>query len=644
MRTVLRFLAVSAIAAVLVVVSAALMASQARTLAGAAHVEAVPIDLDPLSQRSVVLARDGSLLAVLHAEENRLPIPLDEVPQHVIDIVLAVEDEDFYHHDGVNLRATMRALLANVQAGDIRQGGSTITQQLVKNALLTPEQDLDRKVREAVLAVRLEQQLDKDEILERYLNTVYLGNGTYGLQAAAELYWGIDAADLNVEQAALLAGMIRNPIGYDPFLHPRASLERRNWVIDRLARIGQIEPEQADLYKAVPLPDEPHRTLPRPQDHFVEEIKRILMADPRLGDTATERYNALFRGGLTITTTLDPRLQLLGIAAVQDVLPDTGGQFTAALVAVEPGSGAVRALYGGPEFASQQYNLATQGLRQPGSSFKPFVLAAHLEEGGSANDTVSGAGPCTFRARDHDLLIEDWRVQNFGNSRGRSGTIASSMHASLNCAFARLALLVGPEKVVEVARRLGITSPLIGVPAIALGAEEVHPIEMAAAFAAFANDGVYHAPYFVEEVRNRDGKVLFSGRSEPVQAVSTQTARVMNQVLRGVVERGTGTRARLQGHQAAGKTGTTQNHEDAWFVGYTPHLSTAALSVAPARAPGCRATRRRARPERPRTTRTRGSWGTRRTSRRRCGWALPTRRSPCATWAASGSPAGRTRR
>ena len=328
----------------------------------------VAIDLDALSKRSQVLDANGHLLTYLYREENREVVPLTEVPDVLVDTVLKVEDDGFWHHKGIDVQSIGRALLTNVEAGNVEQGGSTITQQLVKNALLDPEQSLSRKVKEAVLAIRLEETMSKREILERYLNTVYLGNGTYGVQAAAELYFGIDAAKLDRAQAAFLAGLIRNPVGYDPFVHPDEARTRRDLVADILLEKGSVERAEAEAIKQAPVPTTPFQLAPKPKDYFVQEVVNRLLEDRRLGATQAERYNALFRGGLTIKTTFDPEKQWLATAAVSQVLPDTGGKFTAAVVSVEPGTGAVRAMVGGPGFESAKYNIATQGIgRQPGS-------------------------------------------------------------------------------------------------------------------------------------------------------------------------------------------------------------------------------------------------------------------------------------
>ncbi len=569
---------------VLAAVSVAALGTAVRAVADAAEsAEPEEIRLQPLSQRSVMLAADGSRLAALYREENREVVPLAEVPQVVIDTVLAIEDEDFYEHEGMNVRATLRALLANVSAGDVQQGGSTITQQLVKNALLTPKQDVERKVQEAVLALRLEDQMSKDRILERYLNTVYFGNSAYGLQAAAEVYFGVDVQQLGQPEAAFLAGLVRDPVGYDPFAAPDAAQDRLELVVDRLVAIGQIGPEEAEQFRAMPIPREPRNVelLPKPKDYFVEEVTRLLLADPRMGESESERYNAVFRGGLTIRTTLDRRLQGIAEEAVASTLPDTGGQFTAALVSVQPGTGAVRALVGGPGFEQAKYNIATQGVgQQPGSSFKPFVLATALEQGLSPQSSIDGRGPCQFP--NPDGIPDPYEAENFEGSAGGVVTLAEATHRSVNCAYVRLGLIAGLEEVAATAARMGITTPLDPVLSLPLGSKEVRPLDMAAAYATFAADGMHFPPYLVEEVLDEQGKVLFGGTAPGERAISEATARMATDVMSGVVSGGTATAARFpDGRPAAGKTGTTSDYSDAWFAGYVPQLATAVWMGSP---------------------------------------------------------------
>ena len=281
---------------------------------------------DPSSTTS-----NGDVAATLFAGQNRSSVSLSQVPHTVQAAVLAVEDENFYSHKGINLRATLRALFTNVSTGEVQQGGSTITMQLIKNALPTPKRDLERKTQEAVLAWRLEQVMSKSEILERYLNTVYFGNGAYGVQAAAELYFGKNVSDLNWPEAAMLASLIRDPRDYDPFTNPTLALERRHLALERLVETGNLAQGEADLYNFTPLPTAPSRIAEPPRDYFVDEVKQSLLDDPsfNLGSDYTERYNAVFEGGLHIYTTLDPALQLKAIAARNDTLPgqDPSGLF-----------------------------------------------------------------------------------------------------------------------------------------------------------------------------------------------------------------------------------------------------------------------------------------------------------------------------
>jgi membrane peptidoglycan carboxypeptidase len=566
----------------------------ARELQSAGSAEEGVIDLGPLDQRSYVYASDGSLLATLRADVDRQPVLLSAIPDHTIDAVLAVEDAEFYAHDGVNLRATLRALVANVDSAGSLQGGSTITQQLVKNELVGSEQTIDRKAREAVLARRLEQTMTKDQILERYLNTVYLGNGAYGVQAAAETYFGISVGELDIGQSAFLAGMIANPSAFDPIRRPEASRERRDLALRRLQAYGRLTAEQVAYLQETPLPAAVNQVLPQPDSYFVEEVKQQLLYDERLGATPEERYYAVFRGGLQIHTTLDPRAQEMATTARDDVLaevapkgtpaatvpiapnPETGEPrvATGAVVSVEPGSGAIRAMVGGAGFKDNQFNVTTQGLRSGGSTFKVFVLMALLENGYVPNDSVSGSGPCSFTGI-RGLDPDPYKVENFANSGGGRGTIVQQTLRSSNCAFVRLGQIVGTDEVAEQARKMGITTPLVPVVSMPLGTQEVFPLDMAAAVASIANDGVFNPPYYIDRVEDRDGHLLFEHTANPRRAESPESARLAADILEKNVQSGTGTKARIPGQHAAGKTGTAQNSGNGWFVGFTPYLSTA---------------------------------------------------------------------
>ncbi|HEX6595383.1 MAG TPA: transglycosylase domain-containing protein, partial [Acidimicrobiales bacterium] len=578
MRTLTRLCCAVVVAGLGLAAAVALLAPQVRNFftAGTAGPDK-EIDLRPLAVPSVVYAADGSELSLFVAEENRFPIALDQVPPHVVRAVLDAEDERFFDHGPLDLRAMMRALVENVESGEISQGGSTITQQLVKTALLTPEQDVGRKIQEAALAVRLEGQMSKEEILERYLNTVYFGNGQYGIEAAAQRYFQVPAAELNLGQGVLLASLIRNPVGGDPWVYPEEAIGRRDVVIDRMASIGHVSAEQAEELKAQPLPEPPPERPAQGSDYFVEYAKQTLLDDERLGATPQDRIQALFKGGLKIHTTLDPTYQRVAEEQVAAIVPDTGGLFGAALVSVEPATGAVRALVGGSGFDRSKFNLVTDGTgRQTGSSFKTFALAAALEAGYLPNDVINGAYPCNIP--DPDSVEKVWEPRNVEGSIGGSMTLTEATVNSVNCAYARLVKLLGPQKVADVAKRMGVAENLEpAVLSLTLGSKDVTPLSMASAYATLAADGERRAPYVVERVEDRDGKVIIEAKHEAERAISVQHARTINQILSQVVNRGTGTAAFIPGWTGgvAGKTGSTDNNLNAWFVGYTRNLATA---------------------------------------------------------------------
>ncbi len=539
-----------------------------------------PISLEPLATRSVIYARDGSVLTVLHAEEDRQPIPLHQVPPHVVQAVLDAEDERFFEHGPLDLRAMLRAAVNNIDAGSITEGGSTISQQLVKTELLTAKKDVNRKIKEAVLAVQLEKQYSKHEILERYLNTVYFGNGAYGVQAAAETYYGVDVGQLTKGQAVLLAGLIRYPGGSDPFVNPEEARNRRALVTDRMQFLGHLTAEEAEQIKGEPLPTPRPPEPPKSSDYFAEKVKQELLAAEWLGATPQERYDAVFKGGLSIHTTLDANAQRAAENAVASLLPDDPRRFTAALVSVEPWTGAVRALVGGANFDQVKFNLVTDGDgRQTGSSFKTFTLIAALESGYLPVDLIDGGAPCPIA--NPQAVDPIWSPSNVEGQGAGVMTLSAATASSVNCAFARLIKLVGPEKVVDVARRMGITNPLGAHLSLTLGSETVTPLQMASAYGTLAADGVRRQPHFVERVQSRDGTEIFRHEDKPERVISEQHARVVNQVLTQVVQSGTGTAAALPGRQVAGKTGSTDDNADAWFVGFTPQLSTAAWMGAP---------------------------------------------------------------
>jgi penicillin-binding protein 1A len=581
-RSLLRLVLVLAALSVLTAGTVVALAPATTDFAGGIDLESAGVDLDSLdsySVKSLVFASDGSKIGEFFAEENREPVALPFIPKEVIDPILAMEDQHFYEHTGVNLQAILRALFQNVSSGSVEQGGSTITQQLVKNALLNSEKELDRKTREAVLALWVEDHLTKDEILEKYLNTVYFGSGAYGVQAAAEIYWGKNISELGWAEGALLAGLISNPSRYDPTRFPERAIERRRITLDTLVEQGKLTRAEADFITLVPLPTERCGTPEAqqtaacgdkaerpPENYFVEDVKQELLDAAYLGDTPEERYEMVFGGGLRIFTTIDLEAQRMAEESMAEGIPDSMKDkgIVGSMISVEPG-GAVRAMVGGPGFDQLEYNIATADKGRPtGSSFKTFVLLTALEQGATPNDSIAGGG--TFKPPGEKPYQVD----------GKGGTITSVTQASSNGAFVRLGQIVGLENVVEVARKLGVTTELNPAEwSMPLGPKDIPPVQMASAYSAITNGGIHEPYYFIERIEDRDGNVIYEHTPHGNRAVSRQTACLAAQILAKNVTGGTGTRARLDNQVAGGKTGTTQAHHDVWFVGFTPYLTTA---------------------------------------------------------------------
>jgi penicillin-binding protein 1A len=531
----------------------------------------------PQSERSVIYAADGSVLAVLHASENRSPVTIDKVPDDLINAVVDVEDARFWTHGGIDVKSTVRALARDTQKGALAQGGSTITQQLVKTLLNTPQKHLDRKIREAVIANRIERKYTKKQILQAYLNTVYFGNGAYGVEAAAETYFNEDVSHVTPPQAAFLAGVIRDPLGYDPILNPISSKARRDFALDRMATQNHLTQAEADAFKATPIPARltpPQSTAGATNDYFVEQVKQILLnQSTTLGSTYTDRYNELFQGGLKIYTTLDPHLESLAQQSVANGIPQQN-PFTGSLASIDPATGKVRAIVGGPGFDKAKYDLATQALRQPGSGFKLFTLLAAYEAGYGPNDMVLGSSPCAVDfPTDHDLITKAPINNSEGNSSGALSVTAATAN-SVNCAFIRIAHEVGLQKTIDMAHRLGLSENFTQVPSMVIGSQETTVLEMAAAYATLADDGVYHPPTFIDHILDRNGKVMYQATDPGKRVLDPQISRMAVQTLGQVVCCGTGTAALLPDRPVAGKTGTTENNTDAWFNGFTPQLAT----------------------------------------------------------------------
>ncbi len=536
--------------------------------------------LDPASpQRDVdtviYSAPNGSgqrrVLAILRGDESRVLVGPEAIAPIMKQAIVVVEDKRFYEHNGVDLRGIVRALWQDIRSQGVVEGGSTITQQYVKNAYSRNEQTIARKVREAALAWQLTQRWSKDRILTAYLNTVYFGNGAYGiLQAARTYFHGKSAAELTLPEAALLAGIPQSPSRYDPVRHPATAKARRSFVLEQLHEQGRITRTEQRLADEAPMPKPESVRLPGtrgPAPYFVGYVTDQLVA----------RYGAerVFGGGLEVTTTIDLDLQDRARDAIQKVLTQPGGP-AAALVAIDPRTGAVRAMFGGTNFRRSQFNLATQAERQPGSSFKPIVLASAFRQG-IAPSTRLVSKPVEIDAGDRI-----WKVSNYEGSYLGEVDLARAMVASDNSVYAQLTKIVGPKSIVDTAHRLGIRSELPAYFSIGLGAVAVNPLDMTRAYATIANDGkrvdgsiMGNVPRVVQEVRFRkSGKAR---RNAPVgkAILSPGEAETLTAILEDVVRQGTGRRAQLTGRGAAGKTGTTDNYGDAWFIGYTPELAVA---------------------------------------------------------------------
>ena len=553
----------------------AALALAAILVLGACSLE--PIDLSgerPLALRSSIRAADGTLLARIY-RQNRSYISYDQIPQTMIQAIISAEDARFFSHDGWDLKSIGRALLANMDEGATVQGGSTITQQYVKNTFFKEApKTLERKARELRLAIEVERQYTKREILERYLNTVYFGQGAYGLRTAAAAFFGRDRDRLRVHEAALLAAVVKSPALYDPREHPANAKLRRNYVLDRMAELGHIRISQARRAKRANLgvtEDPPPLTLRQP--YFVEAVKREVLSDNRLGRTDQGRARSLYRGGLSVTTTLRPQLQRMATDAVGSVLNQPGDP-AAALIALDPGTGEILAMVGGDDFSTSQVNLALGrdgggSGRQPGSTMKPIVAAAALETGIGFEETYE-SGPLS-------TVTPDGSTWTVGNTEGEGGPplpIDEALVDSVNGVFARLALDLGAGAIANQARLMGVSARLPIVPSIALGSAEVSVLDMASAFATIANRGTAIQPTTIRSIETPDGRVMMPRQRVTPGVLAPGNAYLITKALEQVIQRGTGTAAGI-GRPAAGKTGTTNDYADAWFVGYTPQVVTA---------------------------------------------------------------------
>lgn len=508
---------------------------------------------------------NGNEIANIHAAENRMPVSINDIPKNLQNAFVAVEDNRFYDHAGIDPRGIVRAVWANIRGRTVTEGGSTITQQLAKNAYLTQDRTLKRKVQEVFLALQLERQYTKQEILELYMNQIYFGQGAYGVQAAARTYFGKDIKDLTLNECAMLAGIPKSPNYYSPLNNLEAATQRKAVVLDQMAKYGYISDSEANAAKKEELSIiKTSNDGIKAASYFVDYVLQLLVE--KYGD------DAIYKDGLKIYTTIDMDMQAAAEAAMQNLptyFTDANGivQPQGALVAIDPHNGYIKAMVGGR--GTDQFNRATQAVRQPGSAFKPFVFVAALENKYTPDSVID----------DKPLKVGGWEPQNYSRNFSGKVRLKDVVRWSLNVPTVRIAQDIGIDKAIFYAQEMGISTFVLNGAtndrnlSTALGGmtRGVTPLELTSAFGTFANRGIHVDPVAVVRVVSRTGKVLEEAERREKSVVSAANAATMTNMLVDVIQRGTGTRANI-GRPAAGKTGTTSDYHDAWFVGYTPDL------------------------------------------------------------------------
>lgn len=552
--------------------------------------------LPDLSRVSRIYSAEGTLLATLHDGRVSEPVPYEEIPLQMTYAVLAAEDEDFFDHEGVDMEAILSAAMDNVLYGTQR-GGSTITQQVVKQNFVGDEISYKRKIKEALTAIELERRYPKETILEFYMNSVYFGYSAYGVKAAAMEYFGKELDRLTVADAATLAMLLRSPGSYDPRTNPELAVERRDDVVTNMLEEGWITQAVAEEAWEQPLGVIEHRDQVSLAEHVVAEVRRRLLdvEDERfeaLGDTAEERKIALFGcpaddtactggGGLEIHTTIDLELQQQATDLLNGWLPTPDDPEvaapTGAIAMVDNWTGAVRVMASGLPFEREQFDLAVQGRRNPGSSFKPITLVSALENGSTLGTWWDSTSPKEFQCEELCFPDGTWEVSNAGGGGAGLMRLDEATYRSVNVVYAGVSLETGPDKIVETARRMGITAPLAAVPSIALGGSAVSPLEMASAYSNFATNGQWADSFLVDRIEDSDGDIVYEHELIPRQVSDPALFAAARQpMLRVPTSSGTARRADLPGDiPQGGKTGTHQEYRDAWYVGYVPNYSTA---------------------------------------------------------------------
>ena len=540
--------------------------------------------------KTLFFSAGGDTLAEFY-EFNRVLVPIERVPDHLVDAILTIEDRKFYSHWGVDLRGIARALVHNARAGRVVQGASTITQQLARNLFSHEEsgwmsQTYTRKAREAMLALEIEKRYTKDEILEMYLNHIYLGSRAYGVEAAAQVYFGRHAEELDLSECAMLAGLIKNPRDYNPYKNPDLAMQRRSIVLDVMAKEGMVSEADADSADAAPFALVSGGGRKFESGYFVEYVRKLV----------EERFPAedYMRRGLRVYTTLNDEWQSVAEEAVENHLVEveelrrydqtrkmyieegltgTPDYIQGALVALEPQTGRIAAMVGGRSYEESNWNRAAQAPRQPGSAFKLFTFTTALAAGYRPSDTILDA-PVVLPQADGT----DWRPGNYHRRYHGLVTLREAFARSINLPAVKLVLALGPDKVAETAHRLGIRSPIPEVPAIALGSPEVNLLELTTAYSVFRNGGILVEPVAVTRIEDRNGTLLFEHERHAEEAIPAPLSALMTSLLESVIDEpvGTGYKLRREGWKApaAGKTGTYDQYTNAWFVGFTPEVVT----------------------------------------------------------------------
>ncbi|WP_336250272.1 penicillin-binding protein [Stomatohabitans albus] len=532
----------------------------------------------PQPKTSSLVDASGGIVTRLHGPQDRVPVTLSQIHPYLVQSVLAIEDRGFMDHDGLEPKAIIRAFGVDLAAGKIVQGGSTITQQLVKNAIIGSDRTWQRKIKEASLSLQLESQWSKEQILEEYLNLIYLGAGNYGVGAASSYWFSTTPDALTLPQSALLAGMIAAPTSFDPRENPDGAKTRRNRVLDAMVETKAITRAEADQAKEADLGLAINERASG-MDAVTAWIVHRLQHDPAfhtLGDTPADRASRIFGGGLTIHTTIDPRWQQSAEAAVNAQIA-TGSQAQAAVVAIDPDTGYVKAMVSGskdPNRPAASLNLAAQAIRQPGSTFKPVVLAAALRSGINLDQSYPAPASITLPDRSNPNGPA-WTVNNAGGAAYGALDLRAATAFSVNTVYAQVMNDIGVPAVKQMATDLGITHPLPDSPAIALGAGELTVMDMASVQATLATGGLYHAPTVVSKITDEHGQVVYEGATgKGTRTVEPAVAWATTRAMTAVVDEGTGHAADI-GRPFAGKTGTSQNNSDAWFTGFTRDVAVA---------------------------------------------------------------------